>query len=163
MAAKVKPIPDGYHSVNPNLVVNNGVKAIDFYKNAFGAKEMYRMMAPDGRLVHAALKIGDTIVMLGDECAPHPGHEENCPHAPSSLKGTSVNFFLYVDDVDAVFKKAVSSGAKAAMPIENMFWGDRMGMIKDPSGHFWSIATHVEDPSPEEINRRAEEMFKAKV
>jgi PhnB protein len=163
MAAKVKPIPEGYHSVNPDLVVDNGVKAIDFYKKAFGAQELYRKMNPDNRLMHAALKFGDSIVMLADECPPHPGHEENCVRSPKSLKGTTSNLFFYVDNVDNVFKQAISSGARSVKPIEYMFWGDRMGMLIDPFGHFWSIGTHVEEVSPEEIDKRAESMFKAKV
>jgi PhnB protein len=162
MVTKVKPIPEGYHSVNANLIVKDGVKAIEFYKKAFGAQEMYRKMWPDGRLMHAALKLGDSTVMLGDECPDHPGHEENCPRAPSSIKGSSVNLFIYVDNADAVFKQAVSSGAKGIMPVDNMFWGDRMGMVKDPYGHFWSIATHVEELSPEEMDKRAEAMLNVK-
>jgi PhnB protein len=163
MAVNVKPIPEGYHSVNPDLVVKNGAKAIEFYKKAFGAREMYRKMTPDNKLMHAALRVGDSVIMLADECDPHPGHDENCVRAPSSIKGTSVNLFLYVDNADNVFKQAVSLGARSIKPVEDMFWGDRMGMLIDPFGHFWSIGTHVEDVGPAEIDRRAEAMFKAKV
>ncbi len=162
MAAKVKTMPDGFHSVNPDLVVKDGLKAIEFYKKAFGAQEMYHKMAPDGKLMHAALKVGDSIIMLADECGDHPGHAENCPRSPASIKGTSVNFFLYVENSDEVFKQAVSAGARVVQPVTDMFWGDRVGMVIDPYGHFWSIATHVEDVSPEEIDKRAEEMFKNK-
>jgi PhnB protein len=162
MAKNIRAIPEGYHSVNPNLVVSNGVKAIEFYKKAFGAVESYRKMGPGNRLMHAELKIGDSIVMLGEECPDHPGHAETCPKAPFSLEGTSVNFFLYVENSDDVFKQAINAGARIFKPLENMFWGDRVGMVIDPFGHFWSIATHVEDVSSEEVDKRMEAMFKDK-
>jgi PhnB protein len=132
------------------LAVSDGARAIDFYKRAFGAHELYRMEGPPGKIAHAEIKIGDSIIMLGDEM---PGG--GC-RAPQVLGGTSVNLFLYVNDVDAAFKKAVDAGAKVAMPVADMFWGDRYGKLTDPFGHSWSMATHKEDLAPEEINRRGQ-------
>lgn len=148
-----KPIPEGMHTVTPHLIVNAAAKAIDFYKRAFGAQELGRHAMPDGRIMHAAIKIGDSTVFLNDEFPEMGG--ERAPvdgHSPVTLN-------LYVPDADAVFNQAVSAGAKVAMPLENMFWGDRYGTVVDPFGHRWSIATRVEDVTPEEMNRRAEAMF----
>ena len=148
-----KPIPEGMHTITPHLIVNGAAKAIDFYKRAFGAQELGRHAMPDGRIMHAAIKIGDSTVFLNDEFPEMGG--ERAPvdgHSPVTLH-------LYVPDADAVFNQAVSAGAKVAMPLENMFWGDRYGTVVDPFGHHWAIATRVEDVTPEEMNRRAEAMF----
>jgi PhnB protein len=139
--AKPKPIPDGYHTLTPSLVVRDGARAIDFYKRAFGATERFRMPTPDGRIAHAELKIGDSMLMLTDE---FPGANSR---APESVGGTTVNLFVYTEDVDSLFNRAVEAGAKAEMPVTNMFWGDRFGKLMDPFGHSWMVATHVEDVS----------------
>lgn len=150
MSSKVKPIPDGYHTVTPYLVIRGASEAMNFYKKAFGAKELFRMPGPDGKKVmHAEMQIGDSIVMLSDEFPEMGGH------SPQALNGSPVGIFLYVDDVDAVFNRAVAAGAKPEMPVQDMFWGDRYGKFTDPFGHRWSVATHKEDLSPEEIGRRA--------
>jgi len=151
MASKVKPIPKGYHTISPNLIVNDASRAIDFYKRAFGAEEVFRMNSPDGKVVHAELKIGDSMLMLSDEM---PGGK--C-RAPLSLGGSPVNIFLYVEDVDRVFKRAVDAGGKVEMPVADMFWGDRWGSLTDPFGHSWSLATHKEDVKPDELRRRGQE------
>jgi len=151
MASKVKPIPEGYHTISPNLVVHDADRAIDFYKRAFGAQEVFRMNFPNGKVVHAELKIGDSMLMLGDEM---PGGK--C-RAPQSLGGSPVNIFLYVEDVDRVFKQAVDAGAKVDMPVADMFWGDRFGSLVDPFGHSWSLATHKEDVSADELRKRGQE------
>jgi PhnB protein len=147
----VKPIPEGYHTVTPYLAVNDGAKAIEFYKRAFGAEERHRMEGPQGKIAHAELKIGDSIIMLADEM---PG--SGC-RTPQSLGGTSVNIFLYVNDVDSVYNQAVRAGAKAEMPLADQFWGDRYGKVTDPFGHSWSLATHKEDVAPAEMQKRAQE------
>jgi PhnB protein len=151
MASKVKPIPEGYHTISPDLVVSDANGAIDFYKKAFGAQELFRMNFPNGKVVHAELKIGDSMLMLADEM---PGGK--C-RAPKSLGGSSVKIFLYVEDVDRVFKQAIDAGAKVEMPVADMFWGDRSGSLIDPFGHSWSLATHKEDVSPDELRRRGQE------
>lgn len=147
----VKPIPTGYRTVTPYLVVNNAAAAIDFYSRAFGAKEIMRMDGPPGKIGHAELKIGDSMVMLADEM---PG---GGARSPQSLGGTTVGVFLYVEDVDSIFKQATSAGAKVEMPLADMFWGDRYGKLTDPFGHSWSLATHKEDVAPEEMGRRSKE------
>jgi PhnB protein len=144
-----KPIPEGYHSVTPYLAVDNAAKAIDWYTKAFGAKERLRMDAPGGQIGHAELEIGDSLVMLSD---PFP---QASTTPPKELGGTTVSVMLYVEDVDAVAKKALDAGAIATMEVADQFWGDRMGSITDPFGHSWSIATHVEDVPPEEMAERA--------
>ena len=144
----VKPIPEGYHTVTPYLVVNNATGAIDFYKRAFGAKEIMRMDGPPGKIGHAELRIGDSVIMLADEM---PG---TSTRAPQSLNGTTAGIFLYVNDVDSAFKQATSAGAKVEMPLADMFWGDRYGRLMDPYGHSWSLATHKEDVAPEEMQKR---------
>jgi PhnB protein len=149
----VKPIPDGYRTVTPYLVVNNAAGAIDFYKRAFGAQEINRMAGPQGKIAHAELKIGDSIVMLSDEM-PGTGMR-----SPQSLGGTAVGIFLYVKDVDSAFKQATSAGAKVETPLADMFWGDRYGKLGDPYGHSWSMATHKEDVAPEEMSRRMQEQM----
>jgi PhnB protein len=146
----VKPIPEGYHTVTPYLTVDDAAKAIEYYKKAFGAKERVRMDAPGGKIGHAELEIGDSLVMLSD---PFP-QASTAP--PKELGNTSVSIFMYVEDVDAVVKKAVDAGATVTMEIADQFWGDRFGSVKDPFGHVWSIATHVEDVPPEEMAGRAE-------
>ena len=146
MAAK--PIPEGYHTVNPYLAVDDAAEAIEYYKKAFGAKERVRMETPDGKIGHAELEIGDSLVMLSD---PFP---QASTRPPKELGGTSVSVFMYVEDVDAVVKQAVDAGATVAMEVADQFWGDRFGSVQDPFGHSWSIATHVEDVPPEEIVER---------
>jgi PhnB protein len=144
-----QPIPEGYNTVSPYLAVDDAAAAIEFYKRAFGAEETMRMDWGNGRIGHAELKIGDSHVMLSD---PFP---QSSTTSPKELGGTSGSIFMYVEDVDAVFKQAVDAGATATMEPENMFWGDRFGSITDPFGHVWSIATHVEDVPPEEMEERS--------
>jgi len=152
----VKPVPENFHTVTPYLTCGDGVKALEFYKAAFGAREMYKMLTPDGRLGHAEIRIGDSAVMLGGECLEY-GNK-----SPQTLGGTPVNLYVYVEDVDTAFERAVAAGAKVRMPVMNMFYGDRTGQLEDPFGHVWSLATHVEDVAPEELDRRAREMFAQK-
>jgi uncharacterized glyoxalase superfamily protein PhnB len=149
----VKAIPEGLHAVTPHLVVKGGADAIAFYKKAFGAQELHRMPGPDGKLMHAAIKIGDSQIFLADE-HPQMGHK-----SPLGLGGSPVSLHVYVDDVDTVFQKAVAAGAKVRMPVMDMFWGDRYGQVTDPFGHEWSIATHIEDVPPEEMPKRAQAAF----
>jgi PhnB protein len=151
MANKVKPIPEGYHSVTPYLIINGAAKALEFYKKAFGAIELFRMPQPDGKIGHAEIKIGDSPVMLADE-APERGFR-----SPQALGGSPISLMIYVDDVDKIFNQAVAAGAKVERPVKNQFYGDRSGGVIDPFGHLWYIATHVEDVSPEEMDRRAKE------
>jgi PhnB protein len=149
MSNEVKPIPDGYHSVTPYLVVGDGARAIEFYKQAFGATELFRMDGPDGRIHHAEIKIGDSHIMLADE------HPEMNARSPKTIGGSPVSLMLYVEDVDATVGKAVEAGAKLLRPVADQFYGDRTGGIEDPFGHAWYVATHVEDVAPEELNKRA--------
>ena len=150
----VKPIPEGFNSVTPHLVVRGAAEAIEFYKNAFGAVERVRVPGPDGNsIMHASLKIGDSVVMLVDEF-PDMG----CI-SPSSTNGTPVTVHLYLEDVDTVFARAINAGAKETMPLENTFWGDRYGKLEDPFGHSWSLATHIEDLTPEQIMENAAKVF----
>ena len=151
----VKPIPEGYRTVTPYLAVEDAARAIEYYKRAFGAKERLRMDAPDGKIGHAELEIGDSLVMLSD---PFP---QASTQPPKELGGTSSSVFLYVEDVDAVVKKAVDEGATVAMEVADQFWGDRFGTVTDPFGHVWSIATHVEDVPPEEMAERAKQAMAA--
>jgi PhnB protein len=153
MKRNIKPIPAGYRTITPYLTVRDAAKAIDFYKEAFGAEERSRMTLPDGKCVaHAELKIGDSIFMLSDEM---PG--QSCE--PSAVGESCVGFYLYVKDVDKVFERAVAAGAKVKEPLKDEFWGDRVGQVIDPAGHIWSLATHLEDVSPEELRQRGREMF----
>ena len=145
----VKPIPEGYHTATPYLIVDDAAEAIAYYTKAFGAKERGRMEAPDGKIGHAELAIGDSIVMLSD---PFPGA---ATRPPKELGGSSGSVFLYVEDVDAVVGRAVDAGATVTMEVADQFWGDRFGTITDPFGQIWSIATHVEDVPPEEMAERA--------
>jgi PhnB protein len=149
MAASVKPIPEGYHSVTPYLIVSDGAGAIEFYKKAFGASELMRMPAPGGRVGHAELKIGDSRIMLADEF-PDMG-----ARSPKAFGGSPVSLHLYVADVDAVAKRALAAGATELRPVKDQFYGDRLGSVTDPFGHVWHISTHKEDLSPEELKRRA--------
>jgi PhnB protein len=151
----VKPVPDGYHTVTPYLTLDDAAAAIDYYKQAFGAKERVRMDTPDGKVGHAELEIGDSLVMLSDE------FPQGSTRSPKELGGTCAGVFLYVDDVDAVVKRAVDAGATVTMEVADQFWGDRFGSISDPFGHSWSIATHVEDVTPEQIAERAKEAMAA--
>jgi PhnB protein len=148
-----KPIPDGYHTLTPTLTVRDGPTAIEFYKKAFGAQERMRLAGPDGQLMHAELKIGDSIVMLGGE---QPGMGGR---APSTAAGPTGSLYMYVSDVDAAFKRAVDAGAKVVMPLSDMFWGDRFGMVEDPSGHQWALATHKEDLGEAEMAKRQQQFF----
>jgi PhnB protein len=147
----VQPIPDGYNTLSGYLAVEDAAEAIEFYKRAFGATERGRMGAPDGKIAHAELEIGDSVVMLSD---PFP--QSTCK-PPKELGGTSVGLFLYVEDVDTTFQQAVDAGATATSPPEDMFWGDRFGRVTDPFGHEWQLATHKEDLTEEEIMERGKE------
>jgi uncharacterized glyoxalase superfamily protein PhnB len=146
---KVQPIPAGYHTVTPYLVCRGAASAIDFYKRAFGAKEKMRMPGPDGKVAHAELQIGDSRLMLGDE-SPEMGAK-----SPDMLGGSPVGVLLYVKNVDAMADRAIKAGATVVMPVQDMFWGDRYGKLKDPFGHEWSIATHKEDLTPKQMAKRA--------
>ncbi len=148
MTAIVKPIPEGYHTVTPYLIVNDGARAIEFYKKAFGARELYRMY-DHGKVVHAEMQIGDSRIMFADE------YPEMGARSPKSVGGSPVSIFLYVEHVDSFVKKAVNAGGKLVLPIEDKFYGDRSGSVEDPFGHTWHVATHIEDVSPEELKKRA--------
>jgi len=160
MTPKTKPIPDGFHTLTPHLVVREAAKAIEFYKKAFGAEVKGVLNGPDGKsIMHASLKIGDSFLMLNDEFPPFDnaqGFQEWKCLSPQSVGGSSVTIHLYVEDVDAVYNRAVSVGATATMPVMDAFWGDRYGKLLDPFGHEWSIAIHKEDLSPEEMKKRGE-------
>jgi PhnB protein len=148
MTASKNPIPKGYHTVTPSLTVRNAAEAIEFYKKALGAEERMRMPTPDGKIGHAELKIGDSIVFLNDEM-PNMGHK-----SPQTLGGTTGSLFIYVEDVDNAFQKAVNAGGKTKMAVTDMFWGDRYGQFIDPFGHTWGLATHVEDVPEQEMEKR---------
>jgi PhnB protein len=150
------PIPEGYHTVAPYLAVDDAAQAIDHYQKAFGAKERVRMHSPDGKIGHAELEIGDSVVMLSD---PFP---QFATRPPKELGGTSASVFLYVEDVDAVVKQAVDAGATITMEVADQFWGDRLGSLTDPFGHSWLIATHVEDLTAEEIDERGKAAMAAR-
>jgi uncharacterized glyoxalase superfamily protein PhnB len=143
--ASVKTVPDGFHSLTPHLICSDSAAAIDFYKRAFGAEEIMRMPGPDGKLMHASVRIGDSILMLADEM-PKWG-----ALGPTSLNGSPVTIHLAVADVDAVFARAIAAGAKPTMPVADMFWGDRYGKLKDPFGHDWAVATHIKDMTHDEM------------
>jgi uncharacterized glyoxalase superfamily protein PhnB len=149
----VQPIPPGFHSITPHLVLHDTVAAIDFYKRAFDAVELHRLDAPDGKIMHASLRIGDSIIMMGDEC------REYGVNAPTSLGGSPVTIHLYVPNADDVFAKAVFNGATVVMPVQEMFWGDRYGKLVDPFGHCWSIATCVRQMNPAEMKKASEQAF----
>lgn len=145
----VKPIPEGYHAVTPYLIVRGGVAAIEFYGRAFGAVELFRFPAPDGKIGHAEIKIGDSPIMLADEY-PDMGY-----NGPKTIGGSPVSLMIYVEDVDAVFNRAIESGATVKEAVQDKFYGDRIGTVTDPFGHIWHIATHKEDVSMDEMERRA--------
>jgi len=154
--AKVKAVPEGFNTVSPTLIVPNCVEAIALYKKAFGAEEIARMPGPDGKsTMHAEMRLGNSTVMMSDE-SPQWGTK-----SPKALGGTPVSLHLYVEDADAIFKRAVSAGCTVTMPISDAFWGDRYGKVKDPFGHEWGIGTHKEDLSPEEMGKRAQAAFAA--
>jgi PhnB protein len=148
MSERVKPIPEGYEAVTPYLIIKDAAAAIEFYKNAFGATELVRMDGPGGKVGHAEIKIGRSPVMLADE------HPEMGIHGPVHYGGTPVHLLLYVEDVDGVVGRAVELGSKLERPVQDQFYGDRSGTIRDPYGHQWTVATHKEDVSPEEMKRR---------
>ena len=153
MSAKVKPIPDGYRSVTPYLFIRGAAQAIEFYKQAFDARERMRTPGPNGKIMHAELDLGDSMIMLADE------FPEMNALSPQAVGGSPVMIAIYVNDVDAIFNRAISAGAKPLRPVANQFYGDRSGSLSDPFGHIWNIATHVEDVSPEEMNRRMQAMM----
>lgn len=155
MSKAVKPIPDGFRTITPYLTLRDGAQAIDFYRKAFGAQEVMRMPGAGGKgVMHAEIRIGDSMLFLSDEF-PHGGTQ-----APDSLGGATGSVFLYVQDVDATFDRAVKAGAKPSMPPADMFWGDRFAKVVDPFGHHWGLATHREDVAPDEMGRRAKEALK---
>jgi PhnB protein len=145
----VQPIPEGYHSLNPSVAVEDAQKAIDWYKQAFGATERFVMPMPDGKVAHAELEIGDSVLMLSDPMPQSP------TKPPKEVGACTGSMMIYTEDVDSFVQKAVDNGATITMPVEDMFWGDRFGTITDPFGHVWSVATHVEDVPPEEMEERA--------
>ena len=150
----VNPVPAGYHTVTPTLIVNDAAKAIDFYKRAFGATEVSRFNGPDGRIMHAEVKIGDSNIMLSDEM-PEMG-----VRSPKAYQGAPpARLWLYLPNVDAAWKKAIDAGGKQKMELGDQFWGDRMGQLEDPFGHYWSLAQHVKDMTPEEMKKAGEEFF----
>lgn len=149
-----KSIPEGFHSVTPMFVFKDARKAIEFYKRAFGAQELFVMPGPDGKgVMHAEIRIGNSIIMMGEE---HP--QEACKSA-ETIGGSPVSFYLYLDNVDEAFRVAVAAGAEVRMPVEEMFWGDRTGTVQDPFGYSWSLATHTRDLTPEEIQQGAQAFF----
>jgi len=148
----VRPIPEGYHSVTPYIIVKGAASAIDFYKKAFGASELFRMPGPDGNIAHAEIKIGNSHVMLADE-SPKMNVK-----SPATLGGAGVHLMIYCEDVDRMYKQAIEAGGKETRPLKNQFYGDRSGTFTDPYGHSWTIATHVEDVSPQEMDKRMKAM-----
>jgi PhnB protein len=153
MPRKVNPIPQGYHSVTPSLTVRGAEQALEFYKKAFNAEETLRMPGPDGKIMHAEFRIGDSVLMLGEEM-PDMGAK-----SPLTLGGSPVSFFIYLENVDEAWQRAINAGAKTVMPLADMFWGDRAGCVDDPSGHHWWLAQHVADLSRDEIKKAQEEFF----
>jgi PhnB protein len=149
----VKKIPDGHNRLSPYLIVNGAERAIDFYTKAFGAVETFRHKAPGGKIGHAELRFGDTIVMLADEFPDHDAH------GPRKFGGSPVSLHLYCEDVDAVAARATAAGAKVKRPVADQFYGDRLGTLEDPFGHIWHLSMHIEDVSPEELDRRAKKMM----
>jgi len=148
-----KAIPEGYHTATPHLIVRNAAQAIEFYKKAFGAKEVMRMATPDGKVGHAELKIGDSVIFLADESP------QMATKSPQTLGGCTGGVMLYVDDVDTTYQRALDAGGKSFMPVADMFWGDRYGSLVDPFGHAWSVATHKEDVAPGEMEKRAQDIY----
>jgi uncharacterized glyoxalase superfamily protein PhnB len=155
MGTPGKPVPEGFHTITPHLVIRGAGQAIEFYKKAFGAEVGCQMLGPDGQLVmHAELKIGDSVLMLCDEFPQMQRYV-----SPTQLGGTTIAMHIYTEDVDKAFERAVAAGATASMPVMDTFWGDRYGRVTDPFGHEWSMATHKEDLTPEEIQKGAQEFF----
>ncbi|WP_206957429.1 VOC family protein [Trinickia acidisoli] len=152
MTSSVKPIPEGMHTITPHLICANAAEAIAFYVKAFGAVELFRMPSPNGKIAHAQIKIGDSVVMMTDENA------ECGAIGPQTLKGTPVSLYLYCEDADKAFERAVSAGVTVRMPLADMFWGDRWGQVEDPFGHHWHIATRKREPSMEEMQQAMAEM-----
>lgn len=152
MAKAAKPVPEGYHTITPQLTLDNAAQTIDWYKKALGAEEVSRSVGPDGKVMHAELKIGDSRFMMNDVMMGGKG--------PQAFGGSPASFWLYVENSDALFNRAVAAGATVQMPLENQFWGDRGGAVADPAGYTWWIATRVEDLTQEEIKQRAAEYFK---
>jgi uncharacterized glyoxalase superfamily protein PhnB len=161
MTTEVKPVPDGFHTLTPSLIVNDAAKAIEFYKTAFGAEERGRSNTPDGRIMHAELKIGDSILFLNDEFPEFSGQCQSTftSASPVRLGGRTGSINLYVESADDWFNRAVSAGATVVMPLMDAFWGDRYGMVEDPFGHVWGFATHIKDVTPEEVERASAEIF----
>jgi PhnB protein len=153
-SAKVKPIPDGYHSVTPYLIIDGAARALDFYKRAFDAKELMRIPSPHDKIGHAEIKIGNSVIMLADE------HPEMDARSPSHFGGSPVSIMVYLEDVDKQFKQAIEAGATELRPVTDQFYGDRSGTLKDPFGHSWHLSTHKEDVSMEEMSRRMAAMKK---
>jgi len=153
MASNVNPIPAGYHSTTPYLSIKGAAAALAFYKQAFGAEEIYRLAIPDGRIGHAEIQIGDSRIMMADEM---PEMADAVAKGPRSLGGTTFGLCFYVADVDARFQRAVAAGATVKRPVKDQFYGDRSGTVEDPFGHLWTLSTHIEDVSMDEIRRRAE-------
>jgi uncharacterized glyoxalase superfamily protein PhnB len=153
IVATVKPIPPGFHTVTPHLIVKDAAKAIDFYRRAFGAEELSRMPGPNGEIMHAQMRIGDSPIMLADEF-PAMG-----ARGPLALGGSPVTLHIYTDDADAVFARATAAGATVKMPLADQFWGDRYGQVTDPFGHVWSIGMHVKDMTPAEMKKAMGEAF----
>lgn len=149
----VNTIPPGHHTVSPYLAIKDAAKALEFYKTAFRATESYKLMMPDGRLGHAEIRLGDSVIMLSDEFPEYGGK------APQTLGGSPVSIHLYVEDVDGFFKRALAAGAKERKPVMDQFYGDRSGQLEDPFGHLWWVATHKEDIAPEEMQKRVQAMF----
>ena len=154
MAKTVKPVPEGYHTVTASLCIRGADRALEFYQKAFGAQVLMRHPGTGGKIMHAEIKIGDSIVFISDEF-PDMG---SC-RAPETLSGTTSGLFLYLPNVDAAFDRAVKAGAKVLMPLADMFWGDRFGQVQDPFGHVWSLATHTEDLTPEQMTQRQQAAF----
>ncbi len=152
--SSVKPIPAGYHSLNPHIVLKNAELGIEFYKKAFNGQELFRMPGPDGKIMHAEIKIGDSVLMLATEC------QEKGSKSAETIGASSCTLMLYVDNVDTVWDQAVKAGAKVTMPLSNMFWGDRYGQLTDPFGHNWALAQHIEDVSPDDMKVRQQEAMK---
>ncbi len=155
MGTTTKPIPDGYHTITPYIVLDDAAGAIEFYKKAFGAEEVYRMPSPDGRLMHAEIRIGDSNVMMSSEFPEMGG---TCK-SPKQLGSATSSLMVYAEDADGAFSRAIEAGAEEIMAPQDMFWGDRYAKVRDPYGHEWQIATHVEDVSPEEMAARAKTLF----
>ena len=153
MAKQTPAVPKGYHTVTPSIFVRGAARAIEFYQTAFGAQERMRFPGPDGLIMHAEITVGDSIIMLADEMGDQGGR------SPESIGGTPVSFFVYGDNVDAAWKRAVDAGATPVVPLADQFWGDRTGCLKDPFGHQWWLAQHLKDMTPEELQKAAESFF----